>query len=234
MKRHSGRARFTPKWHSERPRNQLSQRFCRASQFCANRHPGDEDDDVLFRANSSSWHSQLHTKQFTSTRKCVLLLDLSDKKLITWLTGAKRPDAKLRNGLDEMLEAWRSVLPAHLKWNDEDDPADNINDARLRAKFYGAQYIIHRPFLRLILDNEVTDRSAMSPPKTTFTPLNERRTGPMGPPNLDLDQDIPADIQRSAEICVKAAMNSTTAFDKIIERQRLVVTNVFGTAHAYV
>lgn len=133
-----------------------------------------------------------------------------------------------------MLEAWRKVLPKHLQWEDEDDPATDINDARLRAKFYGAQYIIHRPFLRLTLDNEIPDRDAVSNPNHTFTPLNERRTGPMAPPNVDLDRDVPADILRSAQICVGAAMRSTTAFDKIIGEQRLVVTNIFGTAHAYV
>lgn len=133
-----------------------------------------------------------------------------------------------------MLEAWRIVLPEELKWKDEDPPAQDINDARLRAKFYGAQYIIHRPFLRLTLDNEVADRDAMSPLNNTFTPLNERRTAPMAPPGVDFDRDVPADILRSAQICVGAAMRSTTAFDNIIQHRRLVVTNIFGTAHAYV
>ena len=156
------------------------------------------------------------------------------RKLIIGLTGAERPNAALRDQLEGMLTAWRAVLPKQLQWEDKEDPAEDINDARLRAKFYGAQYIIHRPFLRLTLDNEVRDRNAMSPPNTTFTPLNERRTGPMGPPDVDLDRDVPADIFRSARLCVEAAVQSTTAFDKIIEKRRLVVTNIFGTAHAYV
>ena len=151
-----------------------------------------------------------------------------------WLTGAERPNAALRDELNDMLEKWRGVLPPQLQWGDDDDPAEDINDARLRAKFYGAQYIIHRPFLRLTLDNEVLDRDAMSPPNNTFTPLNERRPGPMAPPGIDLDRDVPADILLSAQICIKAAMRSTTAFDNIIQHRRLVVTNIFGTAHAYV
>lgn len=133
-----------------------------------------------------------------------------------------------------MLEQWRSVLPEQLRWDDAEDPAEDINDARLRAKFYGAQYIIHRPFLRLTLDREVPIEDAKSPRNSTFTPLDERRTEPMAPPGADLGLDVPADILRSARICVGAAMQSTIAFDKIIRDRRLVVTNIFGTAHAYV
>lgn len=34
-----------------------------------------------------------------------------------------------------------------MKWSDGDPPASDINVARMRAKYYGAQYIIHRPLL---------------------------------------------------------------------------------------
>lgn len=63
---------------------------------------------------------------------------------------------KLRNAGWSMLNAsdlavsldeWRSQLPEQLKWDDADPPAADINAARMRAKYYGARYIIHRPFL---------------------------------------------------------------------------------------
>lgn len=133
-----------------------------------------------------------------------------------------------------MLNIWRKGLPEQLQWQEDDPPALEINDARLRAKFYGAQYIIHRPFLRLTLDNEALARDVKSPGDNSFTPLNDRRSGPMPPPRPHADREVPAEILRSAQICVGAAMRSTTAFDNIISHRRLVVTNIFGTAHAYV
>lgn len=55
----------------------------------------------------------------------------------------------------------------------------------------------------------------------------------MGPPGPTQKEKIhQAEILQSAKICVSAAMQSTVAFDNVIKRQRLIVTNIFGTAHA--
>lgn len=134
----------------------------------------------------------------------------------------------LRNHLDDMLTKWRAVLPDKLQWSDDDPPSRDINDARLRAKFYGAQYIIHRPFLRYALDNEVQTQDIRSPQSDAVKP----RSGTMPPPRPAVDKDAHSDILRSAKTCVSAAMQSTTAFDNIIDHKRLIVTNIFGTAHA--
>ncbi|KAH1323326.1 hypothetical protein KXX47_000814 [Aspergillus fumigatus] len=45
------------------------------------------------------------------------------------------------------LELWRNSLPDVMKWKDTDPPSNDINVARMRAKYYGARYIIHRPLL---------------------------------------------------------------------------------------
>ncbi|KAF7115349.1 hypothetical protein CNMCM5793_002165 [Aspergillus hiratsukae] len=45
------------------------------------------------------------------------------------------------------LELWRNSLPDIMKWKDTDPPSKDINVARMRAKYYGARYIIHRPLL---------------------------------------------------------------------------------------
>ncbi|KAH1641242.1 hypothetical protein KXX16_003583 [Aspergillus fumigatus] len=45
------------------------------------------------------------------------------------------------------LELWRNSLPEIMKWKDADPPSNDINVARMRAKYYGARYIIHRPLL---------------------------------------------------------------------------------------
>lgn len=140
-----------------------------------------------------------------------------------------------------MLNKWRELLPAELQWSDKDEPSQDINDARLRAKFYGAQYIIHRPFLRIVLDNEVQLPDIVSPRSDGFKDARgasehpqpkERRSGIMAPPRPIADNDHHEDAIKSAKICVSAAMQSTEAFDNILKSKRLIVTNIFGTAHA--
>src|SRR5438067_1367089 len=38
-----------------------------------------------------------------------------------------------------------------LAWNDNDPPPEDINAARLRAKYYGCQYIVFRPLIHHLL-----------------------------------------------------------------------------------
>ncbi|KAI4196114.1 MAG: hypothetical protein LQ350_006750 [Teloschistes chrysophthalmus] len=150
----------------------------------------------------------------------------------------------LRDHFHDRLQAWRDILPAELQWQDSDEPSSDINTARLRAKYYGAQYIIHRPFLRHALDNNMAFQEYSSPhvharvghqdASAAFSPQPlERRPSGTGPPGPTQKEKIhQEEIMQSAKICVKAAIQSTIAFDNIINRQRLIVTNIFGTAHA--
>ncbi|MCJ1464229.1 hypothetical protein MMC07_002842 [Pseudocyphellaria aurata] len=111
----------------------------------------------------------------------------------------------LRDEFHQTLQRWRELLPLELQWQEEENPSADINKARLRAKYYGALYIVHRPFLRDILDFEIGSKKS--------------------PPLASLEV-----MAASAKICVDAAMKSTVAFDNIVGR--LIVTNIFGTAHA--
>ena len=43
--------------------------------------------------------------------------------------------------------------------------------------------------------------------------------------------ELPLKLQHACKVCVISAIQSTEAFDGI--KGRLVVTNIFGTAHAY-
>ncbi|KAL8736900.1 MAG: hypothetical protein Q9181_002218 [Wetmoreana brouardii] len=150
----------------------------------------------------------------------------------------------LRDHFHDRLQAWRDLLPIGLQWSDNDPPASDINTARLRAKYYGAQYIIHRPFLRHALDNNMDFQEYPSPRinarvshqsrSSSYSPQAlERKGSGMGPPGQTQKEKIhQAEIMQSAKICVAAAMQSTVAFDNILNRQRLIVTNIFGTAHA--
>ncbi|KAL8990997.1 MAG: hypothetical protein Q9177_000476 [Variospora cf. flavescens] len=150
----------------------------------------------------------------------------------------------LRDHFHDRLKAWRDLLPIGLQWSDDDPPSSDINTARLRAKYYGAQYIIHRPFLRHALDHNMNFHDPPSPHANavaayrnrslSFSPqAMERKHSSMGPPGPTQKEKIhQAEILQSARTCVAAAVQSTEAFDNIINHQRLIVTNIFGTAHA--
>ena len=135
---------------------------------------------------------------------------------------------KTPKACEEILEQWRSVLPPDHRWKDEDEPAKEINEARLRAKYYGALYIIHRPFLYHALHNTEYRKASsrmLESDRYAHGEGSHRPNGSMAPP--------PNYIMQSAEKCIMAAMKSTIAFDGVCDDQnRLITTNIFGTAHA--
>ena len=149
----------------------------------------------------------------------------------------------LSNAFNTMINEWKARLPEHLQWEDQDPPADNINDARLRGKFYGAQYIIHRPFLHAALDYDFDAPDIHSPPgdnpiglQNQVPILSAPASAPapaMGPP-----APIGDPVRRREETinlakrCIHAAVQSTVAFDGVLDHRRMVVTNIMGTAHA--
>lgn len=90
-----------------------------------------------------------------------------------------------------------------LKWEDGAPPADNILEARLRAKMYGGQVITYRHFLRMVLNSKYTH------------------------PSMGISKPILA----YAEKCIRAMFYSTQAFWGM-KGGRLIVTNVWGTSHA--
>lgn len=110
--------------------------------------------------------------------------------------------------IDTMIEDLNGVRDASktLAWRDGDPPATNILEARLRAKMYGAQVITCRPFLRMVLNSQYEG------------------TG---------DMAILEPIMEYARKCIRAMFYSVRAFWGI-KGGRLVVTNVWGTSHAYV
>ncbi len=100
-------------------------------------------------------------------------------------------------------------------WDESDPPANDILAARLRAKYYGVEVITYRPFLKMVMNrpSRVTKRSD----GTLDTSI---------PP-----ENISPKILNYSKLCIKALENSTKAFHGM-EGGRLIVTNVWGTAHA--
>ena len=140
--------------------------------------------------------------------------------------------------LEWSLAEWRKTLPTVLSWDDSDPPASDINAARMRAKYYGARYIINRPFLRFAVLN-------MSPQPIEFlseqdSPHDDAEFNHHSIYGSDIvenksqhPQDKRVDKQkilRAAKRCIDAAMNSTVALDNV--DGRLIVTNIWGTSHA--
>lgn len=148
-----------------------------------------------------------------------------------------------------------------MRWNDKDPPSNNINVARLRAKYYGARYIIHRPLLHHALHPIApkqpqpqvaaespalsavsSSQSHASPafPHNPHTELTmERGTSDMGPsPHIYTSRDPqPSSLNdldpKILAACVSCieAAMNSTTAFDGIEG-RPIVTNIFGTAHA--
>lgn len=151
------------------------------------------------------------------------------------------------------LEDWKVSLPPGMQWTEMDPPSDDINTARLRAKYYGARYIIYRPILHYALHHLAHDKKLAEKAEKDFKPsgssfkTQEHQATNMARWNsrsgldqqIEDDSDIyptvkfeslPQDLQRACNHCIEAAIRSTKAFHNI--KGRPIVTNIFGTAHA--
>ncbi|CAG8904335.1 unnamed protein product [Penicillium nalgiovense] len=162
----------------------------------------------------------------------------------------------VQEALSLNLDRWRESLPDSMQWDESDPPANEINAARMRAKYYGARYIIHRPLLYHVLHyghtgaraGPISQNSMESPAFQQLPPsmLHSSARAPsmssdMGstpaaistdwqPPEVRL-HELPKKLKSACHICISSAIKSTEAFDGV-GGHRLVVTNIFGTAHA--
>ncbi|KAH0548116.1 hypothetical protein GP486_008154, partial [Trichoglossum hirsutum] len=157
--------------------------------------------------------------------------------------------------LDWQLGRWKNVLPQQLRWEDDEPPPSDINAARLRAKYYGARYIIHRPFVhhalhplvphgtypvlpedgsaqlagRLSNQSSPTNLAAL-PANAAFEPTGRRKSGMAMAPLEPVAGVVDKSVIDACKSCIGAAIQSTKAFHGV--RGRPIVTNIFGTAHA--
>jgi hypothetical protein len=177
-----------------------------------------------------------------------------------WFTekGQTQSPLAVHEALGANLELWRAGLPGSLRWSDGDPPSNDINTARMRAKYYGARYIIYRPLLYHALHSTIPKASDMVDPPTSPSDQESSKSQYMSPPTphsqrascmsrWSSDMGVPGSprvkdrlgmpydelspkLRRACKICIESAISSTEAFDRI--NGRLVVTNIFGTAHA--
>lgn len=113
-----------------------------------------------------------------------------------------------------------------------DPPAGDILSARLRAKYWGAQVITYRPFVRQILQfTHAIRQGDKSPNLHTFSEFRHGIIAPSIQPGARKVSDIDPGVVELARKGIKALIESTRAFHNLGE-DRPIITNVFGTLHA--
>lgn len=131
---------------------------------------------------------------------------------------------------EQTLKEWKSLAsPINSTWREDDPPATDILGARLRAKYYGAWYVCTRPYLDYALHVMPKLRAGMTLEQATID-----GNGAPRPSELALFRGISgmqeSYIRERARHCVRMAIHSTVALDSV--KERLILTNIMGTAHA--
>ncbi|KAH0563168.1 hypothetical protein GP486_002265 [Trichoglossum hirsutum] len=201
--------------------------------------PAENDPELLM------W---MHYLAQISLRK---LLNRVHSELYKKNEDSKRTVTETASELDWQLGRWRRVLPQQLRWDDDESPPSDIDAARLRANYYGARYLIHRPFVHHALHYLTTRGTYQALPKDAFAQLAGRQSKRSSPTNLaalpakaafeptgrrQSETDIAPlgpvykPVIDACKSCIGAAIQSIKAFHGV--RGRPIVTNIFGTAHA--
>ena len=137
---------------------------------------------------------------------------------------------EMLRGHESILSYWRETLPPNLRWNDDDPPPSDILQARLRAKYWGARYVINRPFLDFALHIMPHAKDG----RNIEDVAKDVHNNPRDKAEIHLFKAIELmgdkEVWNASKRCIDAAEYSTVAFDGI--SGRLIVTNIHGTAHA--
>ncbi|KAI0472679.1 hypothetical protein GGR56DRAFT_667078 [Xylariaceae sp. FL0804] len=132
---------------------------------------------------------------------------------------------RIQQSLKNSRDTW---VPTYYRWNDQEGLATDLLSARLRAKYWGSQVILYRPFLKVILNKEIPSFPLYSgQPDPDFL---ARLNAEIGGSNASLGVDVRT--VHYARLGMEALVESTRAFHGLPPNQRLIITNHFGTAHA--
>ncbi|TEA11918.1 hypothetical protein C8034_v006943 [Colletotrichum sidae] len=148
------------------------------------------------------------------------------------------PMKKFEEGIYE-LENLRHMrwVGEEFRFSEDDDPATNIIDARLRAKYWGTQNIIYRLVIKMALD--LSHQLKQKPPGAspegdaagTAGIFQSGDAASFIGHKVRTYDDLGDKINNFLRDGVRSLVKSTSAFHGI-DQQRLLVTNIFGTAHA--
>lgn len=149
----------------------------------------------------------------------------------------KKPDATQQRAIlaeiEEDLVKRSHVWLGMYRFERSDPPAKDILSARIRAKFWGANVITYRPSIKTVLDFSHKRSNAFSEDSEKAIPHEDAG----GWATVRSDARSPSDIDpivfENARKGIDSVIKSTMAFHGL-EDKRFIITNVFGTAHAYV
>ncbi|KAK3938266.1 hypothetical protein QBC46DRAFT_365607 [Diplogelasinospora grovesii] len=123
-------------------------------------------------------------------------------------------------------------VPPEFTFKHSDPPAQDILSARLRAKYWGAQVITHRPFIRQILEfNHKATLESFESPLPTYSEFRSDVTVPAIGADPRTPGDMPQQVIEYAVMGIRALIESIRAFHDV-EDKRFIITNVFRTAYA--
>lgn len=125
------------------------------------------------------------------------------------------------------------IIAPNFKWDaSKGEPAKDILAARLRAKYYGAEVITYRHFVLKILERSTTSEREQQI-TGEYLPNIE---APVVAQDATKIEDFDDKVLQYAHEGLRALVHSTKAFYGLGDpgKERLIVTNVWGTAHAYV
>ncbi|KAI1860658.1 uncharacterized protein JN550_011383 [Neoarthrinium moseri] len=143
---------------------------------------------------------------------------------------AKTTEEKLRDFQEGLKNPATAVwIPPEFRFEATEPPASDILAARLRAKYWGSQVLLYRPYVDYVLHGGRLGKRHFSEP-----PPPRSQWAAKG---LDLDgYHVPDELDpralNYARLGIFALVESTRAFHGLDPRHRLQVTNVFTTAHA--
>jgi hypothetical protein len=143
-----------------------------------------------------------------------------------------QPELKDVKVVREEVAGMKWVAPSSsFRFNESDPPAGDILSARLRAKYWGAQVITYRPFIKQFLQ---FSHNVESHPSNPELPVPEFKPGvaPVIHPDTKRPTDIDTNFIEHAKMGIQALVESTRAFHGLPMDERPVITNIFGTAHA--
>lgn len=142
-------------------------------------------------------------------------------------TAAETMEAKMRD-LQAMLDKSMWVPPDY-RFNDYDPPAKDILTARLRAKYWGSQVILYRKFIDMIIhDHRLPEHTFKGPPPHR----SDWAAHKIELAHIHIPVGMDPRVLNFARLGISALIESTRAFHGLVKGHRILVTNVFTTAHA--
>ncbi|KZL81779.1 c6 zinc finger domain-containing protein, partial [Colletotrichum incanum] len=106
---------------------------------------------------------------------------------------------------------------------------DSVN-ARLQAKYWGAQAILNTEKIRMVLDNPYSLKQRVNGTMTTLHTAEGPRFLPQDSASPGTGHGLPVEIIEEAGRGISALFKSIEAVHDL-NRERLLVTNIFGRAH---